>query len=955
MIINSATYDALSIGTVVALDFETTGFDPDKDEILEVGMVRMERGEIVARYSQLFNPSVSIPKVVTKLTGIKPEDCSNKPLLKEKLPEITEFLKNSWVVAHNADFDLAFLKKAFQQFTSDPFPISPERVLDTLELSQFLLPMLPNHRLETVADFLNIASKPEHRALCDAEATVLIFRDFIPMILSLDIQVIKLVNRILTDGFDGLSFFFERVAAFVGKYNSGGAILQKKGPPNILGKPVSSYAASKVRSFNEKEIDIFFEPGGLLSKIMPRYESRKPQQEMARLVGRTFHQDGFLVAEAGTGVGKSLAYLIPAVLWIMQGKDRRVIISTHTKTLQDQLFTKELPMLSDTLELPFIAVLLKGRANYICLERWENLVTHIEEKFSPEKRKKLLPLVLWLFGTQTGDIEENTGFSWKKNRDIWSQLNCEAGYCSGAQCKYESVCFFQKVRQASRSANIVVVNHSLLFSDAASGYPVLSDYDTLIIDEAHQVERVASQCLGSSLHLWLFRDLSQQLYYSEVNEGGVLAAAGKLLKKVLKDKVERKEAEQLLRNLKELSLKLPQAALRFFRALEVFVSLKVPQKGFFQKLRIRESRMLFGPLSLETEALKELLNNLYSDLSRFLSLFSEEESDILGIKEVQQQLEFVLENLVHHRELLNHFLKEDYGEEVVWCELVQKQNEREAYLYSVPLNIADILSEKLYSRLKRCVMTSATLTVGGKFDYILSRLGIDHVEPDRVITRVFGSPFDFREQALFLIPTFVPSPKDQNFSTDISELLEHILAMHPKGTMALFTSHKMLREVYYKIQPTLEEMGIHLLGQGIDGSRTSLLKIFQEDEKSVLLGTNSFWEGIDVPGSALELLVITKIPFDVPTEPLIEARMEQVGAKTGNGFFNYAVPEAIVRFRQGFGRLIRSGEDRGIILLLDRRVVQTQYGELLLESLPVEPNICREEKSLMKILEEWFG
>ena len=953
MIIDHATYDALSIETIVALDFETTGLDPDKDEILEIGMVRMEGGEIVARYSQLFAPSTSIPKIVTKLTGIAPKDCEGKPSLRGKMPEIAEFLKDSWIVAHNANFDLAFLEKAFQWFTIDSFPISKERTLDTLELSRFLLPLLPNHRLETVADFLNVASKPEHRALSDAEATALIFREFIPLILSLDPQVIKLVNRILTGVSDGLSFFFEKVGAFVEKYNSSGKIPQKKGPTNILGKHINSSGFPKSQSFDEKEIDIFFEPKGLLSRIMPHYESRKSQQEMAKLVSRTFHQDGFLVAEAGTGVGKSLAYLIPAVLWVMQSKNRRIIISTHTKTLQDQLFTKELPMLSSALELPFIAVLLKGRANYICLERWENLIAHIDEKLSPEKRRKLLPLVLWLFETQTGDIEENPGFNRARNKDIWFQLNCEAGYCSGSQCKYESVCFFQKIRQAARSANIVVVNHSLLFSDAASGYPVLSEYDTLIIDEAHQVERIASQSLGNSLSFWLFFDLSRQLYYSEINEGGVLASVGNLLKKLLKDKVKKEETEQLLRNLKELSLKLPEVALRFFRALEAFISLKVPQKGFPQKFRIRESRILFEPLSLETKELKEVLDGLYFDLFKFLSLFPEE-SDILEIREIQQQLEFALDNLTQRRKLLNHFLKENYENEVVWCELIPKQNEREAYLYSVPLNIADILSEILYPKLKRCVMTSATLTVGGRFDYILNRLGIDRIEQDRVVTQVFGSPFDFREQALFLIPTFVSSPRDQNFSAEVSQLLEHILSIHPKGTMALFTSHKMLREVYYRIQPTLEEMGIHLLGQGIDGSRTSLLKIFQEDEKSVLLGTNSFWEGIDVPGSALELLVITKVPFDVPTEPLIQAKMEQIGDKTGNGFLNYAVPEAIVRFRQGFGRLIRSGEDRGIILLLDRRVVQTQYGELLLESLPVEPNICKEESNLMKVIEEWF-
>jgi ATP-dependent DNA helicase DinG len=252
------------------------------------------------------------------------------------------------------------------------------------------------------------------------------------------------------------------------------------------------------------------------------------------------------------------------------------------------------------------------------------------------------------------------------------------------------------------------------------------------------------------------------------------------------------------------------------------------------------------------------------------------------------------------------------------------------------------------------VLTSATLTVGERFDYLLYRWGLNWVESDRVMTRVFGSPFNFAEQALLLVPTYISNPKDRTFASDLAGLLQRLLTAHPRGTMVLFTSYALLQEVYDAVRPALDEKGIRLLGQGIDGSRTLLLRTFQQDVRSVLFGTASFWEGVDVPGQALELLVITKIPFDVPTDPLIEARMEKSQSETGNAFLNYAVPEAIVRLRQGFGRLIRSAEDRGAVLMLDPRVSQTAYGSLFLKSLPVEARLCDDENSMFSALNQWF-
>jgi len=955
MKISRSTYEALSVGRFLSIDLETTGLDPSKDEIIELGMVRMEMGEVSERYNQIFNPTVPVPRIITQLTGIRTEDCEDQPTLGEKFPDIVKFFKDDWIVAHNADFDFGFLQKAWERFMPDSVPMPSSKILDTLELSRLFLHWLPNHRLETVAEYLKIPSKPTHRALNDAEATALIFNELIHLILSLDHRTIGLILRIIDGASDGLCTFFERVARFIEKYGSTRKVVSRQSSPNILGKENRYSSEPEIHKIQANEIDAFFEPHGFLSEVLPGYELRKPQQEMARLVGRIFNEEIFLVAEAGTGVGKSLAYLIPITLWVTQSEKSRVIVSTHTKTLQDQLFSKELPLLIKMFERPFLAVLLKGRANYLCLRRWEHLLSQMEERFSPRQRRRLLPLVCWVAQTQTGDIEENAGFGRRRNGEIWSQLNCEGAHCLGHQCEYESNCFFQRVRRASRSADIIVVNHSLLFSDVAAHYTVLGDYDTLVIDEAHQIERVASDCIGKTLHPWLFLEISRRLYRQEPQEKGILVTLQNSIRKHGKDKTGRDELASILDRLKELSQDLWRSALSFFQKMMGIFSSKILQQGQYRKHRIRESQEICGLISVEIETLENVLDRLISILSRCLSLFVEIETNVpLILEGVGKELESILDQVMYLRELVAYFCRGEYDENVVWCELIQRQEQKEIYLYSVPLNIADILVESLYTRLRRCVMTSATLSVGGSFDYILGRFGVNRLEKDRVVSQEFGSPFDFSEQALLLVPTYLSNPREDSFSKDVAAFLERVLLIHSRGTMVLFTSHKLLREVYHTIQPVLEKNDIRLLGQGLDGSRISLLTLFQKDEKSVLLGTNSFWEGVDVPGSALELLVITKIPFAVPTDPLVEARMERVHAETGNGFLNYAVPEAIVMFRQGFGRLIRSREDSGVVLMLDHRIVQTRYGTLFLESLPVEANICHENSTLMEILEEWF-
>lgn len=949
-------FQSLSVNTFTAFDVETTGLDFEKDEIIEIGMVRIQSGQIAGRYQSLFKPSVPIPVPITKLTGIRNRDCENQPPLSEKLPEILNFFNGHWVVAHHADFDYGFLCHAVRLFFPDTALLSRSRVFDTLELSRIALPFLPSHKLESVVEALGCSFKPNHRALADAEAAAFLFQKLVPRVLELELETIQNINRILNGASDGLRLFFNDLEKLKIKEQPPRKRTVSDGPKNTIGRRTDAPKSDAVQHLPVQEITDFFAPDGPLSRGLSKYESRRPQQEMAEWTVRAFNEDAFLVAEAGTGVGKTLSYLVPLLHWLGRNPGRKAVVSTHTKTLQDQLFFKDIPLLEKTIPNPFSAVLLKGRSNYLCLARWHHLLQRLDERMNSDHRRKLLPLVHWVSQTSTGDIEENSGFSREYNEDIWMQLNCETRHCRNRECVFEPRCFLQNVRKAARSADVSVVNHSLLFSSLNSAHSILGDFEALVLDEAHQIEKTASQYLGISLGVKSFHEAAHWTYHAKPEEGGVLISMVHAMKSARISRTVRIQAGQAVQKQKSHVLEIHQAASDLFQALDRRFFQPNQEKPDRMKVRIRKEADLLGAVSNELIRLREILVRVKKDWAAFSEFFRREVfKEDSGELEWFREIESIGEKWNILRDYLEFFLHPDCENHAVWCEYSFTRNGREVTLHAVPVDIGSLLAGKLFPRIRRGVLTSATLVVGDGFDYFLKRWGMDRIESERILTRQFGSPFDYREQALFLIPTFLSNPKEGSFANELSSLIARLLISHPKGTLVLFTSHIMLREVYRSVQPVLEEKGIRMLGQGIDGNRAAILRMFRQDTGSVLFGTSSFWEGIDVPGEALEMLIITRIPFDVPTDPLVEARMERVQKQTGNAFFNYAVPEAIVRFRQGFGRLIRTGEDRGVVLLADHRAVQPAYGPLFLNSLPVEATLCGDEGALLSHLNDWFS
>jgi len=925
------TYEALGlrIFTVAALRLNGTSSTARR---LEMGIVRLSDGKIVDRQE------FSLPVPGHSHAGFPPGK-------KQIFHACRDWIGDDPIVI--------FGPGTVQQITEIlivSLSIPAVRILDAGELARIVFPWQEDFRAEQIARYLEIGWRADQSLVAEAEQTALVFLGLLPAILGLDPEILITLCRLLDAVPDGAGSFFMRVLALKKSAGFQGGVRLRHPARNSLGKPFLEESEETVPPVLPEEVNAFFAPQGPLSCLLPHYEQRKQQVAMARSVAVSLNQDEFLLAEAGTGVGKSLAYLVPAVLWTRKDRSRRVLIATHTKTLQDQLFRKEIPLLFEATGGAFHAVLLKGRSNYLCVRRWESLMSRTDS-LSPDRRRALLPLVVWAAETRDGDIEENGAFSVDSSPSLWNQVNADDTQCLKSLCPYESHCHVQRARRAARSADLLVVNHALLFSDLVNTHTIMGAYDTLIVDEAHQFEKIATQHLGALFHMGHIIDLLQDIHAESKRSDTLLHRVDAF--------AARRASTDFFREIKELSepVKGTVRAFReetaeYFRTVAETLKTRYPKEEK-QKIRFRENPFQDW-LAQETDALTKRLEHLAQQLSGLLQRILGEYGSAADAAVLEMEHVQLIDRLVALRRRIEHFHTSDYQDNVVWCEFDPKAQEDSIRFYSVPRDVSAILASQCYEALSRCVMTSATLTVGGRFDYMVSRLGLDRIEPERMLTQHFGSPFDYSEQATILFPTFLPSPKESGFVPEISRIIGRILETHHRGALVLFTSYQMLREVYGRIRASMDDAGFVLMAQGIDGPRSALLKRFREIPDSVLFGTNSFWEGVDVPGEALELLIITKIPFDVPTEPVFEARYEFIELTTGSGFLNYAVPEAIIRFRQGFGRLIRSESDRGAVLLLDRRAVSTQYGRLLIGSLPAEPVLPESEEALLSLLQEWF-
>ena len=688
---------------------------------------------------------------------------------------------------------------------------------------------------------------------------------------------------------------------------------------------------------------------------------RIEQLNMAELITKALNVNAFIVSEAGTGTGKSMAYLTPAVEWAVKNRaaHERIVVSTNTKNLQEQLFFKDLPTLFSARRGNFKAVLLKGRSNYLCLDKWKTIITDMNQRLSQDERARILPLVLWVRQTRTGDIAENSAFQIEANRGLWQKFIAEPSYCPGKACKFYNDCYLMKARDHARKADLVVVNHALLFSDLASDHSILGEFNNLIVDEAHNIEKSAAEHLGIRVSYWTFRNIYHRLYEEDPRKtGAILQLEFRMSKGIL----DQKETGGLLRlsgaikkNSMLLKLNVQQFYNEFNRFIRNLIAKNANQNTDSQKMRYYKNFKFFRENEDQIHEIKTILSLLLKQLNELNDFLYDLDKNRFEFQDqIHREFLALAQDIVDLRQAFDFCINADENKYVFWFDVPFNEKNIDVLMNAVPLQIAEILKERLFQHLRSLVMTSATLSVDKSFDYFKQRTGLNLLEEKKVMTQIHGSPFNYEKQIFLAVTDFMPDPRNQQFSQELISLIRDIHNAEHKGLMVLFTSYSLLNMVYNILKPHFEAEKILLLAQGKSGSRTNIINQFKENTDSVLLGTDSFWEGVDVPGSALQILMIPKLPFDVPTDPLIAARMEQIKERGGNPFFEYSVPEAIIKFRQGFGRLIRSKSDYGAVICCDNRLSRMQYGKQFLNSLPVEASVYFDKTKMIDEMHEWF-
>lgn len=883
----------------VVFDLEATGLSAKTDQIIEVGAVRYDAAMRRADELQvLVDPGIPIPVAVQRLVGVSNAEVIGAPSPTEAVAQLADFCRGAELVTHGGAFDMHFVTALA------PDAFRNRTVHDTLDLARILLPMAETHALQNLSRLLGLPHERPHRALSDAEATGALFAWLRDRAARLPAAVLRDMRRVAAVAGPPLHTFFvdagAGVAAEPARGRAGNGAHGAASPAETGGAATDArdraVAGELARLPLEQAAVAALSPRGPLD-TGAMFEYREAQVQMARAVAQTLERGRRLAVEAGTGVGKSLAYLVPLAMWTARS-GKRAVVATHTVNLQEQLADRDLPRIASLTDPPARTAVLKGRNHYLSLRRWARFLAQPDAAphgVDLNAVRFKLKVLVWLTETQTGDRAELHLSG--EEEPFWLRIASDREDCLGSACVNWQTrrCHMVAARQRAADADLVITNHSLLLADSERQGQVLAPYAALVIDEAHQLEASATAQLGSTVRAF---DVGLVLERVPAAPGTELAAAvGRV----------REAMQRLLGDAKGFVT----GWLGLDHASNARLGLReeIRADPRFQPLE-RAARLAAG-------AIVELASMLEQASAEVL------EPDLLpGVERAEDEAEAQAFALRALSQDVERILLSPREGAVTWLELRAEQAE----LHEAPVSVAEPLRRRLYDRCDATVLTSATLTVAGSFDFLRSRTGLGENAEELSLP----SPFDYLGSALTVLAGAVPPYDDPEHDSVVADLVAALAYDLDGHTLVLFTGYSPLRRVHSLVHDRLERRRIALLGQGIDGTRRQILRSFLEDPRAVLLGTSSFWEGVDIPGERLRCVVIDKLPFPVPSDPLVRARSEGLR----DPFTQYSLPVAVLRLRQGFGRLIRGRSDRGAVILCDDRLESRNYGEVFLRALP---------------------
>ena len=956
--------------TFVSLDLETTGLDAERDAILEIGIVKFRGDEVLEEYNAIIDPRRDIPPKIVELTGITQDMVSREGIqLWDGLNEARRVVGNHTIIGHNIAFDLNFLRRQ-RMFETNAS-------LDTFELAGILVPHAGRYALGALANELGITLPATHRALDDARVAHQLYLRVFERAVELPRNVLEeIVDQSERSNWLLSSFWREALdeqkqgsfASSIGaqlrrKTGDGrrkadaSVVLRRQAQLKL--KPLEAH--EKIEPLDVEEVAATLAPESAFAKKFAGFESRPQQAQMMRLIAQSFNDGAELnedeagvvaLVEAGTGTGKSLAYLIPAMKWAVQNGER-VVVSTNTINLQEQLMEKDVPAVIDALGLSEArAAVMKGKSRYVCPNRVDELRKGGAKTM--DEARVLTKILIWQPNTLTGDADELFIPS-PGERAVFSHLSAQNPACNMNTCSATG-CYFHQARRLAENAHVVIVNHALLLADIAVENKALPEYKYLVIDEGHHLESAATDSLTYKID----RDeIGRNL--GELGNPSSGRAKGKGLLGDVDTRVRNLPPDQSAA-MSLIGERVANAAQNvwtraglFFDELTEFLSGQVNDAESDYAIKKRIDRAMrnssaWPRVELACEQLIKEFNPLSKNLASLTSALSQlqEASPHIEADVLVAQLTGVTRFVAETTEQLTGIILKPQDKTIYWLELEANRGgsrgprkfARRLTLSAAPLHVGPMLKQHIWGKKRATIVTSATIRTANTaraaknaptFTYIKERMSAEDAAE-----LALGSPFDYKKSTLVYIASDVPEPNQQGYQQAVEKGLIALFRASQGRGMGLFTAYTQLRQTARVIAPELQKDDIIVLEQGDGTSRRAMLEQFRAADRAVLLGTRSFWEGVDVQGEKLSALAICKLPFDVPTDPIFAARSETYE----DSFNEYSVPESVLKFRQGFGRLIRSKTDRGVVLILDKRVVSKGYGASFLAALP-ECNFVR--------------